>query len=71
VKNVNIWIAFRNSVSHFGSIREYNQLDSEFDRTWAEQGFNEIIEKGHDSYLWELKEDVKLILQKIVVGATS
>ena len=70
-KNVNIWIAFRNVVSHFGSIREYNQLDSEFDRTWAEQAFNEIIEKGHDSYLWELKEDVKLILQKIVVGATS
>jgi hypothetical protein len=62
---VNMWIAFRNSVAHFGSIQEYNKLAYKKDKKYAQIGI-EIIQasNGHDSVLGNLKEDVKLILQR-------
>jgi len=39
-KFVNIWLAFRNSVAHFGSIGEYEKLKSKSDRYWAKVGID-------------------------------
>ncbi|MBU0545663.1 MAG: hypothetical protein KKA07_13190, partial [Bacteroidetes bacterium] len=60
-EDVNIWLALRNVVAHFGSIREWNKLTRK--KKWAERGFNKVI-NGFDSNLDGLKSTVQIILSK-------
>jgi hypothetical protein len=61
-KSVNVWFAFRNAVAHHGAISKFHLLSRPTVRCWAEQGYPEIKDGGHDHYLWELKEDTKMLL---------
>lgn len=69
-KNVNIWYAFRNAVAHHGSISRFTELSRSSVRKWAKIGFEDIqSEGGHDRFLWEIKEDTKLILMRRLVAS--
>lgn len=66
-ENVNVWFALRNAVAHHGAISKYTELKRQKVRDWAEIGFNEIQDnQAHDSRLWTLKEDVKLLLMRLL-----
>ena len=65
-REVNIWYAFRCAVAHFGSLSQAHCL-VEKTKYWADLGINEIRKTpGHDHFLWILKEDVKLLLMKLL-----
>lgn len=69
-EKVNVWFAFRNAVAHHGSIGRFSELSREGVKAWARLGHEEISKSsGHDRYLWELKEDTKLLLMRKLVGA--
>jgi len=71
-ENVNIWFAFRNSVAHQGSVSRYTELSQDRNKIWAKHGLDEIQRAGgHDRYLWELKEDVKLLIMRELVSSQS
>ena len=71
-KNVNVWLAFRNATAHFGAISRFTQLRDKHNRTWAASTIDELKKSpGHDHFLWNLKEDVKLILMRRLVQAAS
>lgn len=63
-ENINIWFAFRNSVTHHGSIRNYENLSRPDVREWGRKGMEKIqsVNNSHDPVLWNLKEVVKMIL---------
>lgn len=68
-KKVNVWFAFRNAVAHHGSVARYPELSRATVRAWAKLGHEEISKTlGHDRFLWELKEDAKLLLMRRLVG---
>lgn len=68
-KMVNVWFVFRNAVAHHGSVARYPALSRSTVRVWAELGHEEIAKTpGHDPFLWKLKEDVKLLLMRRLVG---
>ena len=68
-KKVNVWFAFRNAVAHHGSVARYTELSRATVRAFAELGHEEIAKTpGHDRFLWELKEDAKLLLMRRLVG---
>lgn len=63
LNKVKIWIALRDSVAHFGSIQRYNQLSNLEAKLFAKKAVEMINGTvGHNHILWELKEDVKLLL---------
>ena len=66
-RNVNIWYAFRSAVAHYGGVARFGALSRANVRVWAERGFDEISNAGHDKYLWQLKEDVKMLLKRRLV----
>ena len=71
-KFVNVWLAFRNSVAHFGSIGEYEKLRSRSDRHWAKVGIDEILSnKNLDEYLYQLQECTKSLLIKCILQNTE
>jgi len=57
---VNYWHALRNAVAHFGSIAEYGRLTGTRDA--AEKAMSIIASQSIDIFLFELKEEVKLLL---------
>ena len=65
LENTKMWLGLRNSVAHFGTISAYNKLGNPRDKKYAEKAFK-IIEKnkGHNQILFNLKEDVKLLLMR-------
>lgn len=66
-EKVNKWFAVRSAVAHFGSISNYENLRASV-KEWAILANKEISESpGHDRNLWELKENVKLLLQRRLV----
>ncbi|MDO8864167.1 hypothetical protein Q6D67_20995 [Haliea sp. E1-2-M8] len=66
-ENVNKWFSVRCAVAHYGSISNYENLKASV-KEWAIIANKEISENpGHDRNLWELKEDVKLLLQRRLV----
>jgi len=69
-KRANVWFAFRNAVAHHGAVDRYAELSRAGVRAWAEMAISEIaVTPGHDKFLWELKEDTKLLLmQRLVAG---
>lgn len=68
-KKVNVWFAFRNAVAHHGSVDRFSALSREGIKEWARLGNEEIsATPGHDRFLWELKEDTKLLLMRRLVG---
>ncbi|MBK8760464.1 MAG: hypothetical protein IPM03_08525 [Sulfuritalea sp.] len=68
-KFANTWFAFRTAAAHHGSISRFAELDREDVRTWGRIGFEEIQREAHDKYLWNLKEDTKLLLMRELVSA--
>jgi len=60
-----MWLGLRNSVAHFGTISAYHKLRGSRDKKYAEKAVK-IIEhnKGHNPILFDLKEDVKLLLMR-------
>lgn len=69
-KSVNIWYAFRNAVAHYGAIAKYENLSR--NKEWARLGIEELqANPGHDSHLWTLKEDTKLLLMRRLVNASK
>jgi hypothetical protein len=72
-KRVNVWFAFRNAVAHHGAVDRYTELSRAGVRAWAEIAIAELAAtSGHDRFLWELKEDTKLLLmQRLATGASS
>ncbi len=72
-KKVNIWYAFRSAVAHHGAVDRYAELSRAGVKAWAENAILELsAASGHDRFLWELKEDTKLLLmQRLVMGAST
>ena len=71
-KHVNVWFAFRNAVAHHGAISQYGNLSRDSVREWALVGYEELqANPAHDVFLWLLKEDVKLLLMRRLVLASS
>jgi hypothetical protein len=71
-KKVNVWFAFRNAVAHHGSIARYPELSHANVKAWAERGFEEISKTpGQDQFLWDLKEDTKLLLMRKLVESAA
>lgn len=67
-ESVNKWFSLRSAVAHYGSISNYHNLRAST-KEWAIVANKEIAESpGHDRNLWELKEDVKLLLQRRLVS---
>lgn len=68
-EKVNVWFAFRNAVAHHGSITRFVELSRDSVKAWAKLGYEEILRTpGHDRFLWELKEDTKLLLMRRLAG---
>lgn len=68
-KKINIWFAFRNAVAHHGSVVRYTELSRTTAKAWAALAFEEFaVSSGNDRFLWELKEDTKLLLMMRLVG---
>lgn len=63
-KKVNTWLAFRNAVAHFGAVSRFSELRNDKDKMFAGLGYAEILRLNHDHFLWELKEDTKMILMR-------
>lgn len=71
-ENVNIWFALRNAVAHHGAISKYTELKRQKVKCWAEIGFNEIENNPtQDGRLWTLREDVKLLLMRLLGSGPS
>lgn len=63
LEKIKAWIYLRDAVAHFGSIQNYSQLRNHKAKTLLEGVILKInSSKGHNPILFELKEDVKLIL---------
>ena len=67
-KMVNIWFAFRNAVAHHGAISRYPELSREAVKAWARVGYEEIQNQDLDPFLWQLKEDTKLLLMRLLTS---
>jgi len=64
-KHVNAWFGFRTAAAHHGSRERHHLLTRATVRALTAQAWAEIASAGgHDSYLWEMKEDVKLLLMR-------
>lgn len=62
-EKVNIWIAIRNTVAHFGDIDSFEQLRSNKDKKYASIAYQKrLSDKRIDHYLWDLKGDVDRLL---------
>lgn len=61
-KMINTWFAFRTAAAHYGALGNFGQLTRPNVRAFAQNAFDTIQAVRHDQYLWELKEDVKLLL---------
>lgn len=61
---INTWFAFRTAAAHHGSRLNFSQLKRPSVRAFAEQASAEIQASAHDHYLWELKEDTKMLLMR-------
>lgn len=61
---INTWFAFRSAAAHHGSRLNFRQLTRPTVRAFAEQASAEIQASAHDHFLWELKEDTKLLLMR-------
>jgi hypothetical protein len=61
---INTWFAFRTAAAHHGSRLKFSQLKRPNVRAFAEQANAEIQAGSHDHYLWELKEDTKILLMR-------
>ena len=62
-ENVRMWLSLRNATAHFGSIYNYEQLNSNRDKRFAKKAIEIIKEaKGYNPIIYRLKEDVKMIL---------
>lgn len=70
-ERVNVWFAFRSAVAHHGDIVHFEKLSRENVKKWARQALQEISQAGHDQYLWDLKEDVKLMLMRRLVRSAA
>jgi len=70
-RKVSIWFAFRSAVAHFGAADRFGDLSRDSFREWGQRGFDEISKSGHDMYLWNLKEDVKLLLMRRLVESAK
>lgn len=69
---VNVWFAFRSAVAHHGSVIRHSYLSRENVRAWAKFGHDEIAKTpGHDPFLWNLKEDTKLLLMRRLVESAA
>jgi len=68
-KYVNVWFSLRTAAAHHGSISRFAELDREEVRNWGRIAFEEIQGEAHDQYLWNLKEDAKLLLMRELVAA--
>jgi hypothetical protein len=63
LEKIKTWIYLRDSVAHFGSIQNYSQLRNPKAKKLLEAAILKInSSEGHNPILFELKEDVKLIL---------
>jgi len=63
LNQIKTWIYLRDSVAHFGSIQNYSHLRNDKAKFLLEEAITKInASKGHNPILFELKEDVKLIL---------
>lgn len=64
-KFINIWFAFRTAVAHHGGLANFTQLSRPAVRTFAQDALNEMrTSNGHDQFLWNLKEDAKILLMR-------
>lgn len=64
-KMVNTWFAFRTSVAHHGGLANFTQLSRPAVRAFAQDALEEVrAGGGHDQFLWNLKEDVKMLLMR-------
>lgn len=61
---INTWFAFRTAAAHHGSRLNFSQLKRPSVRAFAEQASVEIQASAHDHFLWELKEDTKMLLMR-------
>lgn len=61
---INTWFAFRTAAAHHGSRLNFGQLKRPNVRAFAEQASAEIQASAHDHYLWELREDTKILLMR-------
>lgn len=67
-ENVGMWLSLRNAVAHFGSTSEWAKLRSSTDREYAEKAVKIISDsRGTNPILFDLKEDVKLILMRELI----
>jgi hypothetical protein len=65
LNNIKTWIALRDSVAHFGDITKYNNLRNDEAKYYAKEALKKIKDSpGHNPILFDLKEDVKLILKR-------
>lgn len=70
-ERVNVWFALRNAVAHHGAIVHFEKLSREDIKRWARQALQEMSQAKHDQYLWDLKEDTKLILMRRLVRSAA
>lgn len=61
---INTWFALRTAAAHYGALTNFRQLKRPIVRTFAQNAFDAIRTASHDQYLWELKEDTKLLLMR-------
>lgn len=65
---IKTWIALRNAVAHFGDINQFENLRNSEDRIYAQKAIEKMEESpGFNPILFELKEDVKLILMRDLI----
>jgi len=71
-EKVNMWFAIRSAVAHFGSVSQFHKLGRQSIIDWAIRANKEISKTpGQDQLLWELKEDVKLLLRRRLVSKAA
>ena len=70
-EQVNVWFAFRSAVAHHGAVAHFEALSRENVKKWARQALQKISKSGHDTYLWSLKEDAKLLLMRRLVRSAA
>lgn len=61
---INTWFAFRTAAAHHGSRLNFRQLKRPTVRAFAEHASAEIQASARDQFLWELKEDTKMLLMR-------
>ena len=64
--------AFRNAFAHHGAVARFTELSRDSVKKWAQLGHEELsATPGHDRFLWELKEDTKLLLMRRLGGTAD